>query len=216
MIYTTDIMGYQWELFLKSLYLGIVLSGCYDAVRMVRTVIHFGKRLFIASDFIYCLWAGFLTFSFLLNENFGMPRFYIFLGAALGFLAWHFTMGKAAVFFAKRLRRFLKRFLSPMLIIFRKSLKAAKKRMTKAKIFCKKAIMGQKILLKSKSGLVYNILCLNVSKAFSFCGEKAGKEPEKIESSGTEKTEKGVFPQDCSYCIRGVSSHISDIDAVKH
>ena len=69
MIYTTDIMGYQWELFVKSLYLGIVLSGCYDAVRMVRTVIRFGKRLFIASDFIYCLWAGFLTFSFLLNEN---------------------------------------------------------------------------------------------------------------------------------------------------
>ena len=216
MIYTTDIIGYQWEIFLKSLALGILLGGCYDVLRIVRTVIRFGRKLFIASDFIYCVWAGFLTFSFLLNENFGIPRFYIFFAAALGFLIWYSTVGKINMFFAKILRKVLRKVSAPFFKIFRKKLKSAKIRTAKAKIFCEKAKKAYESLLKNKSGLVYNILCLNVSKAFSFCGEKAGKEPEKVESNGTEKTEKGAFPQNRSYCIRGVSSHISDIDAVKH
>ena len=67
MIYTTDIMGYQWEIFVKAIPLGLLLGGCYDVLRIIRTVIRFGKKLYIASDFFYCLWAGFLTFSFLLN-----------------------------------------------------------------------------------------------------------------------------------------------------
>ena len=216
MIYTTDIIGYQWQIFVKSIALGILLGGCYDFVRILRTVIRFGKKLFIASDFIYCLWAAFLIFSFLLNENFGIPRFYIFLGTALGFLVWYFTIGKIDMFLAKKLRKVLRAVFDPFFKIFQKILKFVKKRIVKAKIISEKAIDKRKSLLKKKARWVYNILCLNVSKAFSFCGEKAGKEPEKIESSGTEKTEKGVFPQDCSYCIRGVSSHISDIDAVKH
>ena len=216
MIYTTDIIGYQWEIFLKSLALGILLGGCYDVLRIVRTVIRFGRKLFIASDFIYCVWAGFLTFSFLLNENFGIPRFYIFFAAALGFLIWYSTVGKINMFFAKKLRKVLRAVFDPFFKIFQKILKFVKKSIAKAKIISEKAIDKRKSLLKKKARWVYNILCLNVSKAFSFCGEKAGKEPEKVESNGTEKTEKGAFPQNRSYCIRGVSSHISDIDAVKH
>ncbi len=216
MIYTTDIIGYQWDVFLKSLALGVLLGGCYDAIRIIRTVAKSGKHFLIASDFIYCLWAGFLIFSFLLNENFGMPRFYIFFGAAVGFLVWYFTLGKLSIAFAKILRRILSTAFRPMLKIFQKILKFAKNRAAKAKIFCEKALEGHKTLLKNKAGLVYNILCLNISKVFSFCGEKTGKEPKKVESSGTEKAEKGIFPQDCSCCIRGVSSHISGVDAVEH
>lgn len=216
MIYTTDIIGYQWQIFVKSIALGILLGGCYDFVRILRTVIRFGKKLFIASDFIYCLWVAFLIFSFLLNENFGIPRFYIFLGTALGFLVWYFTIGKIDMFLAKKLRKVLRAVFDPFFKIFQKILKFVKKRIAKAKIISEKAIDKRKSLLKKKARWVYNILCLNISKAFSFCGGKAGKEPEKVESNGAEKTEKGNFPESGSYCLRGISSDFSDLDAIEH
>ena len=213
MIYTTDIIGDQWAIFLKAIYLGILLGGCYDVLRILRTLIHFGKRIFIASDFIYCLWAGFLIFSFLLNENFGIPRLYIFLGAGIGFSVWYFTAGKINMFLAKKLRKILKAIFRPFSKIFRNILKFVKNRVIKTKIFCEKAMKKAKSLLKKKSGLVYNILCLNISKAFLFCGKKAGKEHEKVESNGTEKTEERSFSQNSSYCLRGISSLFSDFDS---
>ena len=97
-----------------------------------------------------------------------------------------------------------------------KKLKIIEKRFAKAKINYEKDRIRLKSLLKNRCKVVYNILCLNISKAFSFCGEKAGKEPEEVESNGTEKTEKGTFNQDRSYCIRGVSSDFPDFDAGKH
>ena len=193
MIYTTDIIGDQWEIFLKAAALGLAFGGCYDILRFIRTVVRFGKKLFIASDFIYCLWASFIIFSFLLNENFGIPRFYIFFGIAAGFSFWYFTMGKVDMFLAKKLRRILKAVFNPFLKIFRKILKFAEKPLNKGKIFHQKAKDRVKSLLKKKSGLVYNILCLIILKAFSFCGRKAGKEPEKVESNGTEETEERRF-----------------------
>jgi spore cortex biosynthesis protein YabQ len=193
MIYTTDIIGDQWEIFLKSALLGLAFGGCYDLLRFTRTVFRFGKKLFIASDFIYCLWASFIIFSFLLNENFGIPRFYIFLGIAIGFFVWYSTMGKIDMFLAKKIRRILNVLFRPFLRIFRKILKFAKKPLNKGKIFWQKVRCWVKSLLKKKSGLVYNILCLNILKAFSFCGRKAGKEPEKVESNGTEETEERRF-----------------------
>ena len=212
MIYTTDIIGDQWTIFIKSLDLGLVLGMCYDFLRIIRTVIRFGKRVFITSDFIYCVFAAFLIFSFLLNENFGIPRLYIYLGVLAGFLAWYFTVGKISIFFAKVLRRILKAVLKPFCIIFEKILKFAGKRIIKVKIISQKAKVNGENLLKKKSELVYNILCLNISKAFSLCGGKAGKEPE-VESTGTEKTEEGDFPQNRSCCLRGISSLFPDIDA---
>ena len=193
MIYTTDIIGDQWRIFLKAAALGIAFGGCYDVLRIIRTVVRFGKKIFIASDFAYCVWAGFIVFSFLLNENFGIPRFYIFLGIASGFFLWYSTMGKIDMFLAKKLRKVLNALFKPFLKIFRKILKFAEKPLNKGKIFHQKAKDRVKSLLKKKSGLVYNILCLNILKAFSFCGRKAGKEPEKLESNGTEETEERHF-----------------------
>ncbi|MBQ4547099.1 MAG: spore cortex biosynthesis protein YabQ [Oscillospiraceae bacterium] len=216
MIYTTDIIGDQWIIFLGSLRLGMILGGCYDSLRVLRVFVRFGKKAYIAGDFLYCVWAGFLVFSFLLNENFGIPRFYIFFGAAVGFCIWYFTAGKITVPAAKFIKKLLSAILRPFVRIFRNILKFAGKRMIKAKIISAKALNKPKSLLKNKAGMVYNVLCLNILKAFSFCGEKAGKEPEGIESSGTEKNKQGIFPEDCSCCIRGVSSFLTDIHAGGH
>ena len=138
MIYTTDIIGDQWEIFLKAAALGLAFGGCYDILRFIRTVVRFGKKLFIASDFIYCLWASFIIFSFILNENFGIPRLYIFLGIAAGFSFWYFTMGKVDMFLAKKLRKVLNAVFKPFFKIFRKILKFAEKPLNKRKIFRQK------------------------------------------------------------------------------
>ncbi len=216
MIYTKDIIGYQWDIFLKAAALGVLLGGCYDVLRVTRTIVHFGKRFFILSDFIYCVCSAFLIFSFLLNENFGIPRFYIFFGNAIGFFAWYFTLGKLNIAFAKKLRRFLKAFFGPIIKIFRNILKSAENRTAKAKIIYKKAAVKRKSLLKKKMEMVYNILCLNVQKAFLLCGKKVGKELEKLESDGTEKTEEGALAQSDSRCLRSIHSILTDINSGEH
>ncbi len=212
MIYTTDIIGDQWIIFIKAIFLGLILGGCYDAVRVVRTIIPFGKMMFIASDFIYCIWAAFLMFSFLLNENFGIPRFYIFLGAAIGAFGWYSTVGKINMAIAKRLGKILRIIFRPIFKIFRKNFELFKIYIRKAKIFYKKAVFKPKNLLKKKTEMVYNIRCLNVPMTFLHCGKKVGKEPEKVESNGTEKNEERDFFQGGGCCLRGVSALFPDSD----
>lgn len=216
MIYTLDIIGDQWIIFIKAVHLGVILGGCYDAVRIVRVIIHFKKTVFIASDFIYCIWAAFLIFSFLLNENFGIPRFYIFLGVVIGAFVWYFTVGKINMAIAKRLRKILRIIFRPILKIFQKISKLFKNCTGKAKIFYEKAVFRLKRLLKKKTEMVYNIRCLNVPKTFLLCGKKVGKEPGKVESNGTEKNEERNFLQGGSCCLHGVSAVFSDSDTSEY
>ena len=213
MIYTKDIIGDQWTVFLKAVNLGILLGGCYDFFRVFRIVLCFRSKMRIAFDFIYCIWAGFLLFSFLLNENFGFLRLYIIIAVSIGFIAWYFTFGKITVRTAVIIRRILRAIFKPFLVFWRKISKFAEKRLNKAKINLINSFGKSKSLLKKDMKIVYNILCLNVSKAFSLCGGKAGKEPEKFESNRPQRTEEGSLPQDRSYCIRNLSSLFSDFDA---
>ena len=216
MIYTTDIIGDQWRIFAEAAKLGIALGGTYDILRILRVFIRFGKKLFAASDFIYWLFSAFIIFSFLLNENFGIPRLYIFLGIGSGFSLWYFTIGKITVKIAGKAKRIFKRIFSPFFKIFRNILKSAKNRADKTKNIFANTFNKQKSLLKKKADMVYNILCLNIQKAFSFCGGKAGKERSGIESAGTEKTEERILPEDNSYCLRGIYPFFSDFDPGEH
>ena len=216
MIYTTDIIGDQWIIFLKAAKLGIILGGVYDILRILGIFIHFGKKLFIAGDFLYWIFSSFIIFSFLLNENFGIPRFYIFFGIGAGFAIWYLTIGKINIRIAKKAKRIFKKIFAPFYGIFRNIIKSTKKRADKTKIIFIKAFNKPKSLLKKKADMVYNILCLNIQKAFWFCGKKAGKEQSGIESAGTEKTEKRILPEDNSCCLRGIYPFFSDFDPGEH
>ena len=216
MIYTTDILGYQWDILVKAFVLGILLGGCYLLMRMGTIILRFGKKSIPFLDFLFWVFGGFIIFSFLLNENFGIPRFYIFFGIGAGFFAVCFVFGKISERAAGIIGTIIRKIFSPFVKILRKIYKKIGKKAKETKINLIKLIGGNKRLLKKKSGLVYNILCLNIQKAFSFCGGKAGKEPEKVESNGTEKTEKERFSQNCSYCLRNISSVHPDINAGEH
>ena len=219
MIYTTDILGDQWEIFFGSLLLGVLLGGCYDVVRALRIIFSAGKKVLIATDAVYCVWAGFLVFSFLLEKNFGMPRLYIYVGISVGFLAWYFTIGRLTLRIAKLLRRALstvKRvIIKPVLRLFRKIFGFFIKKAEKFENILAKRLSSGKKLLKKESKQVYNKLYLSSKKVFPFCGGKTGKEPGSFESKGTEKEEKS-FAQSRSYCLRSVSPVLDDSDSGEH
>ena len=212
MIYTSDIIGDQWKIFMEALAVGFVRGGCYDVFRIIRTAFKFGRKLFIVSDFVFCLWTGFLSFSFLLNRNFGILRGYIFLGEGIGFLCWYFSIGRLALPIGKIIRRII----APLIKIFRKIIEKAEKQLNIRKIFIIKAGDKRKSLLKRTVSMVYNILCLNVSKAFSDWGENAGKEHGIFESDGAEKNKENKFSEDCSHCIRNIYSDFPDFDSGEH
>lgn len=216
MIYTKDIIGDQWIVFLKAVNLGILLGGCYDFFKITKIVLGMGKKLCAIWDFICCLWSGFLLFAFLLNENFGILRLYIVVAALIGFSLWEFIFGKISSKCAKLLRKILKTVLKPFAALLAAIKGVAEKIAGKAKINLFNFAAKLKSLLKNSIDIVYNILCLNVSKAFSFCGGKAGKEPEKFESNGTQRTEEGPFSQNRSYRIRNLSSLFPDFDSDEH
>jgi len=218
MIYTTDIIGEQWRIFLGSLMLGLLLGGCYDVFKIVRAVFLLKQKATVAADIVYCFWAGFLVFSFLLEYNFGIPRLYIFLGTAAGFFGWYFTVGRITARLSKLIRKFLQRVkravFEPLMKIFKKLFGFAREKGKKVKnILFKNLLLGKK-LLKKESGRVYNKLYLNKG-AFSFCGGKAGKEPGSFESKGTEE-KNGPFTSGRSYSLRGVPSLLDDSYSGEH
>lgn len=219
MIYTTDILGDQWEIFSGSLLLGLLLGGCYDVVRALRVIFSAGKKVLIATDAVYCAWAGFLLFSFLLEKNFGMPRLYIYMGVAAGFAAWYFTIGRLTLRAARLLRRALSKvkrvIIKPVLNLLLKMLGFFIKKAEKIKNILVKRLSFGKKLLKKESKRVYNKLYLSSKKVFPFCGGKTGKEPGSFESKGTEKKEE-PFSQSRSYCLRSVSPVFNDSDPGEH
>ncbi len=212
MIYTEDIFAYQGALFVKALALGALLGFCYDCLRVLRVLIKFGKKLFIVSDFIYCLWAAFLIFSFLLNENYGLSRLYIYIAITLGFCAWYFTLGRLNLWAAKLLRKIILFVLRPFKAVFCFLHRKLKPLSGKIKIIFIKSLNLLKKALKNIYGIVYNIMCINILKAFPVCGGKTGKERKSLESSGSEKTEQRDSPQNSSCCLRSIRSVFNDID----
>ena len=215
MIYTRDIIGDQWAIFMEAIAVGAALGGCFDIFRAAWLFVPKKPWAIIARDVLFCLWAGFLSFSFLLNVNFGMPRAYIYFGEAIGFFAWYFTFGKIVFWIAMRavkiIKTVLKAILRPVLKIFSAVFSVLKSCARKVKIFCAKFYVNQEKLLKNKRKVLYNKLYLSSKMAFPFCGGKAGKEHGSFERSGTEK-EKEYYPSDRSYCIRRVSSLFPDSD----
>lgn len=213
MIYTTDIIGDQLTVFASSVMLGILISWCFDFFCAVKILFSLKRKIAIAADIVFYIWAGFLTFSFLLNENYGIPRFYIYFGEAIGFSIWHFTAGKVIIFVLKKSKIVLDKIFgiifSPIKWIYMKISPKIKKISLKIKNILVKKVSYDKKLLKKKSGVVYNKLCLNVKEAFSFCGRKAGKENGRFENV----EEKEPFDTDSSYCLRNVSYLFPDIDS---
>lgn len=212
MIYTTDIIGEQSGIFIGAVMLGILIGACFDLFWTIKFFFSLKQKAAAAIDILFCIWSGFLTFSFLMNENYGIPRFYIYFGEVIGFLMWYFSAGKVIKFLMKKLKTVTDKifglFLRPLKRFYTKISAGTMKIFIKCKNIFIKNITNSKKLLKKKTDVVYNKLYLSRKKVFSFCGRKAGKESGSFESIGEEEH----FTSGRSYCIRNVSDILSDIN----
>ena len=77
---------FQFVIFVKSIGIGVLLGAIFFVFRCLRSL---GRRktveVFI-QDLLFAVVSAFLTFIFILNENFGVIRFYLLAGEGIGFL----------------------------------------------------------------------------------------------------------------------------------
>ncbi len=86
---------------------GVLLSAVYDILRIWRALFRSEKRSIFMQDFLSMILAALFTFLVNLGVNGGEIRLYLLFGEALGWCAWHFTIG----FWTVRLFRLFSDFL---------------------------------------------------------------------------------------------------------
>lgn len=87
----------QMREFFLSCGMGFILGIYYDIFRVYRLVMRTGKRTLFFQDVVFFLTAAVITFLFSLAVMDGRLRFYLFLGEAVGFFAYYFTLGRVVV-----------------------------------------------------------------------------------------------------------------------
>lgn len=99
------------ELFL-SCGMGFILGFYYEIFRVPRLVLRSGKKALFFQDFFFCLSAAVITFLFSLAVMDGRLRLYLFLGEAIGFAAYYFTVGRLVVRFSVTAVNFVRLFIA--------------------------------------------------------------------------------------------------------
>lgn len=92
-------MGKELILFMKSLWYGSVLLMAYDCLRILRRVFRHSNRVVAFEDLVFWIGSGLFLFSRFFRENSGILRTYMFVGAAVGTLAWYFSFSRFFVGF---------------------------------------------------------------------------------------------------------------------
>ena len=150
-------LGSQFQGFVISVGVGVLLGAFYDVFRIFRTVFKSEKRAVFFQDLFYMLCAAFVTFLLALGVNYGDVRFYILAGEIIGWCLYYLTAGMITIqvflFISHILHKFL---IDPIKRIF---LKLSHWIFGKIKIFGKKVkivALNQKKRLKQHREIVYN------------------------------------------------------------
>lgn len=125
------------QLLLVSMYGGLVLILCYDAMRILRRVISASVYRVIIEDIIFWTTASIFMFNIFLKYNYGRPRFYA-IGAALGVMAlYEWLIGKRVV---ERLSDILNKIMNTLLKPLKKISKAIKLKVKELIKFVRKKV----------------------------------------------------------------------------
>lgn len=79
------------------------MTAFYDGIRIFRRIIRHGIIWVSVEDFFYLIFFALAAFVLLFQENDGVVRWYIFGGAFLGGLCYHFFLGRFVVKLATRM-----------------------------------------------------------------------------------------------------------------
>ncbi len=162
-------LAVQTKNFLLSLGFGFLTGILYDFFRIIRLCISSKKIAIIIFDLLYCTLFCLSFFIFLLTVNEGQFRFYLLLGAFVGFFVYYFSLGAIIFSFSKFLTEFIKKWfkrifavlLFPFRWIFVRIKSHIDKNFEKSRKRTKKLKNKSKTLLKLYKHLLYN---LNVKK----------------------------------------------------
>lgn len=185
----------QLSVFLYSFGLGFLLGVLYDLFRMLRKIFPFGRVLTFIQDFLYVIICAFVTFCFALVLNDGRIMFYIFLGEALGWIIYYFSVGvlvmravNSAVSGIRRLSRAIAAAIKrPLNFAFGKIKSATSKLGVKTKTNSKKIAKNANFLLKKSRGMLYTLNIIICSG-----NTKAQKSKRKQKNVGSPKEEKDI------------------------
>ena len=185
----------QLSVFLYSFGLGFLLGVLYDFFRMLRMIFPFGRVLIFIQDFLYVIICAFATFCFALVLNDGRIMFYIFLGEALGWIIYYFSVGvlvmravNSAVSGIRRLSRAIAAAIKRSLnFAFGKTKSATSKLGAKTKINSKKVAKNANFLLKKSRGMLYTL-----NRIICSGDTKAQKSKRKRKNVGSPKEEKDI------------------------
>lgn len=144
----------QTHLFLLSLGFGFFTGLVYSLFCGVRIFFKNSKTAFRITDFFFLLTLAFLNFLFFLTFNEGKIRFFAFLGEALGFTVYIFTVNFTVKAFFQGLFNAVRRFLTTVLKAVTLPIRKLVKKYLKIP---KKFKNKSKYPLKVKWRLLYNL-----------------------------------------------------------
>lgn len=157
----------QTMLFLWSCVIGVVIGLCYDFFRVARIIFPHHKSLVLIEDTCFIVFCSTNLFVFTVELAQGQMRFFIFAGALLGFIVYHFTVGMAVVTLTRKLVRLihkfallaiklLKKVFAPVFQFFRWIYQKLCRRFVKFISILKKLGKNFKKGLKKHSKVLYN------------------------------------------------------------
>ncbi len=82
----------QGVLFIRIIFLGIVISFCYDIMRFFRKIIPHKFYVMQIEDVFYWLSAVFIVFTFFIRERYGEIRLFSVLALLSGMLGYFFFL----------------------------------------------------------------------------------------------------------------------------
>lgn len=93
---------FEAQLLILSLGTGVFLMASYDILRTLRVVIPHKAFVVGIEDFLYWIYAGFITFSLLYAQNDGTIRWFVIAGVFAGMLVYNTLVSR---FFLKVLKK---------------------------------------------------------------------------------------------------------------
>lgn len=163
----------QTLLFLRAIFLGVVMMLFYDLFRILRIALPSPKVVVLAQDILYVTVLSVVSFLFLVSSNFGEIRVFVLLGEFLGMALCYFTLSqllmassRAIISAVRKIFLWIKRLiLRPVYRIThrisRKIIRFVNFIGNLAKKTCRKA----KFSLKRQRVLVYNLIELPWKKS---------------------------------------------------
>jgi len=188
-----EVIGSQQAfLFAQACLLGVALGVVYDIFRILRIAVKTNTVVAFIEDLLFFIIATAATFMFLLLMDDGRIRWYPFLGEALGFMVYYFTLGRLVMKISKIIITFIKAvfrtlfriFIYPFVVVFRWIYKKLHPIYHKVKIKKKNVQNKVKYSLKKQRIMVYNLMHKAVAK------KKAKKRKKGINGNGEQEQKK--------------------------